>query len=293
MTDDPATLGARIDGLLEKPLCFVVGCQKSGTTWVQAILDGHPEVACHGETALAQVVLPVVSQLVSTFNQQQQYRHAQFNASDPLTEVDGHALFKIISAYLLSRHVDLNAVSCVGEKTPEHAMVMPQLYNEFPHSKFIHVIRDGRDAAVSGYFHNVRQNGQAFSEQFPDMATYITYFAQSHWKPYIMAARAFGHARPNAYHELRYETLLTDTPTCIRNMLEFLNVDASKAKVDACLHAGDFGTMTGGRSRGDENRESFFRKGVAGDWQQHFDAACHDAFNNQAGDLLNELGYNQ
>ena len=39
----------RGDGAAETPVFFVVGYQKSGTTWLMRILDSHPEILCRGE----------------------------------------------------------------------------------------------------------------------------------------------------------------------------------------------------------------------------------------------------
>ena len=35
--------------LRSKQIFFIGGTAKSGTTWVQLLLDAHPEVSCNGE----------------------------------------------------------------------------------------------------------------------------------------------------------------------------------------------------------------------------------------------------
>ncbi len=52
-----------------------------------------------------------------------------------------------------------------------------------------------------------------------------------------------------------------------------------------------FDKMTGGRSKGEENRQSHYRKGEPGDWKNHFTAAVADAFEEAYGDIVNRLGY--
>ena len=47
---------------------------------------------------------------------------------------------------------------------------------------------------------------------------------------------------------------------------EFLGVDADGPAVTARVAGASFQALSGGRTRGDEDRHSFFRKGVAGDW---------------------------
>ena len=49
--------------------------------------------------------------------------------------------------------------------------------------------------------------------------------------------------------------------------------------------------QTGGRKAGDEDRSSFIRKGVAGDWVNHFTKDTSKLFQELAGDALLALGY--
>ena len=74
-------------------------------------------------------------------------------------------------------------------------------------------------------------------------------------------------------------------------MLEFLGVESSSAMVEQCCHAGSFEKLSCGRIRGHEDRNAFFRKGIIGDWKNHFDQACLDSFMQYGGDLMRELGY--
>jgi hypothetical protein len=49
--------------------------------------------------------------------------------------------------------------------------------------------------------------------------------------------------------------------------------------------------LSGGRNPGEENRDSFFRKGVPGDWRRHFGDAVAAEFREQAGTWLDRFGY--
>ncbi len=46
-----------------------------------------------------------------------------------------------------------------------------------------------------------------------------------------------------------------------------------------------------GRSAGEENTRSFLRKGIIGDWKNHFNLEAREKFNMYAGDQLIRLGY--
>ncbi len=277
---------ARIAEMLDKQIFFIVGCQKSGTTWIQKLLDGHPSIRCHGEGYFGPLLMPIFQQAFQTYNQRQK-------AGEPgrFTADEVNVLFSAAIGLSFSRWVGDQEVSAVGEKTPENALCMPQLAHVFPNAKFIHIIRDGRDVCVSGWFHNQRKAGPQFAQRFPDLNTYIQYTVTQHWVPYIQKARSFGESHPDQYIELKYESLHENAADLTAHMLDFLGVDDSEASIQACLDAGSFNKLADGRSRGEENNQSFFRKGVIGDWQNHFDEANRRQFDRVGGQMLQLLGY--
>lgn len=284
----------QIAATLAKDVFFIVGCQKSGTTWLEHLLDGHPQVVCRGEAVFVPVLLPAMRHMAGTFNKAIRDRNAQVGTIGTemlLDESQLDFLFLTAAGSMMSRWDRYGSARVIGEKTPEHAVTLRHLVRYFPRAKVIHIIRDGRDVAVSGWFHNLRQSGDSFRQRFPDMPSYIRYLVRGHWLPYIHYARAFGAAAPDRYFELRYEDLHSEPEPVIGRMLQFLGVDDGQAEVDACLQAGRFERLSSGRKAGDESRSSFFRKGVIGDWQNHFDAAATAAFMQDGGALLKQLGY--
>ena len=46
-----------------------------------------------------------------------------------------------------------------------------------------------------------------------------------------------------------------------------------------------------GRNQGQENLQSHYRKGIAGDWKNHFDASLEDYFIEKSGNLVKDMGY--
>lgn len=270
---------------------FVLGCQKSGTTWLQHLFDAHPQLCCGGEGHLADLLLPLMQQSVNAYNQRQAARSGHdldvLLAEEDLLAGARTLGDRILAGYLASAG-DSSAIRAIGDKTPEYALCMGLLDRLYPRARFIHIIRDGRDAAVSGYGHLKRQ-GKA--GQFAGFADYAAYFAQHHWKPYITRARAAGAGMPDRYLEIRYEDLHAEPIEPVRSMLRLLCVDDGDESVAACLAGGSFERLSGGRSRGQEDAGSFFRKGVTGEWRERFDQEATCRFDEHAGDLLRELGY--
>lgn len=58
-----------------------------------------------------------------------------------------------------------------------------------------------------------------------------------------------------------------------------------------CVSAASFEALSDGRQPGQEDKASFFRKGVAGEWHQKLNAKQVRHFNEIAGTLLRDLGY--
>lgn len=65
----------------------------------------------------------------------------------------------------------------------------------------------------------------------------------------------------------------------------------SRRGLEAVLERKSFRRMAGGRAEGQEDRASHYRKGKAGDWQNHFTPALADRFAAEYGTLLVRLGY--
>jgi len=277
---------------------FVLGCQKSGTTWVQRLLDAHPNVRCGGEGHLADLLLPLLKQAVDAYNQRQEKRRSS-GLSVQLSDTDFFHLARsacdlCFAQYLREAGTQAGAIRAVGDKTPESAIRMPDLIALYPEARFIHVIRDGRDGAVSGWHHwtRLRDRGEVPNpQQFASFADYATYYASNHWVGYIRHARSAAAAIPGRYLEVKYEDLHTEAQTQLRRLFEFLSVDASDESVAGALSGASFRRLSGGRERGEEDAQSFFRKGVVGDWRIAFNDDAIERFDAVAGDLLVELGY--
>jgi hypothetical protein len=274
----------------ERSVFFVGGCQKSGTTWLQRLLNAHPQACCGGEGHLAGLLTSVLQQAVNAYNRRQAQRPADLQVL--LGREDLLGLIRTSSDRILAGYLPKGSaageIRAVGDKTPEHAQALAVLDELYPKARFVQVIRDGRDACISGWFHLKRQGRCG---QFASLADYADYFAEHHWVKYITAARAAAARLADRYHEVRYEELHADPHAQTQQLLAFLGIDADDASVHACVEGASFEKLAGGRTRGEEDASSFFRKGVVGDWREHFDAAAERRFGAKGGRLLAELGY--
>ena len=156
-----------------KHLFFIGGMGKSGTTWVQILLNHHPEISCEGESHLINRFGSRLAELMAEHNCMLHEKNTVvFNETDDYPMFDQGSLDHVLRASchaLISRQKKFGTVRVIGEKTPDNVLHLPSIWRMFPQAKFIHVVRDGRDCAVSGWFHNQRSHPEWLAEKFGSM----------------------------------------------------------------------------------------------------------------------------
>jgi hypothetical protein len=167
----------------------------------------------------------------------------------------------------------------------------------------IYVVRDGRDVVISYYMSLVRgepRNRAAIEKSLG--ATLAADRIRDHLPKFLLHCRDnkrasipyrdhVFHALKRGYSMIRYEDLLENGEETFAKAVELLlGRPADFDRIRQVLHDNDFKTRTG-RERGVEAKRVFMRKGIAGDWRNHFSRESAEIFNDYAGDVLVELGY--
>jgi sulfotransferase family protein len=286
---------AAISDLRKKQIFFVGGVIKSGTTWLQLLLDAHPQVSCKGEGHFMRLVpllrraLDQHGQLIAEKNQTIFKELAGYPCLG--AEDYQYLLASSIALYLLRQSETKSATRAVGEKSPRNLEFFDVFNALFPTVKFIHIVRDGRDCAVSGWFHNLRVTPEWVKKTYGSMEGYVTSFIDN-WAKDVSAAQAVGDAHPMQVRQVRYEDLTANTERTLADLFNFLDVDASPSVLAECRSAASFERLSGGRAAGEENANSFFRKGVTGDWRNHLSPDVIATIHQRAGIWLDRFGYN-
>jgi hypothetical protein len=282
-------LHSAITDLRGKQVFFIGGAPKSGTTWLRLLLNAHPAISCGGEGHFPNRLLPALARALKAYNASIDAKNKTIFGQlegQPLFS-NRHALYLAGAAIslMLGRPAKASTVNIVGDKTPDNIRFLPLLAGLFPAARFIHIVRDPRDCAVSAWFHNLRVNPTQVQAKFPSFEAFAINFAHI-WAATVRGGIKFAEQRPGRCLTLRYEDLSDDPVRSLGRICTFLGASRDPSVLAACRDATEFSRLSGGRARGDEDRASFFRNGVAGAWRNHFDTATEQEFRAKAGPVM-------
>ena len=192
-------------------------------------------------------------------------------------------------------------------KTPKlERCVMHGHHKYSPHfGKMVGILRDGRDVMISAYYHFLFENDRnpAHSITFHrdrlgfdnyddiqnNLPAFIDYMFTTFsagkfhlsWSEYV-----------NQYVQnenvvlARYENLLTNPEEELVKICKFLNYNTySLEKIKTVIEINSFKNKAK-REPGQTSNTSFLRKGIAGDWKNHFTKESAEVFNHYAGKEL-------
>ena len=288
------------------PAPFIVGAARSGTTLLRMMLDAHRELAIPFETQLLPELIDAAKEpgadadsiadiLVShrrwpDFGLDADEMRAEFRAIEPFDLAEAARAF--YRAYARAQ-----GKPRWGDKSPGYALHIRRISKLLPEARFVHLIRDGRDVRLSQL-----QRGS----DHPTVKRHA-----KRWKRRVEIGRTQG-SEVEHYMEVRYEDLVTAPEPELRRICEFSELefdpatldyhetaDERLAEIDRDLAEGH--ELAGARERPlfkaedrlevhKLTREPPRADRVAG-WKRDMPAQDVAAFEEVAGDLLSELGY--
>jgi sulfotransferase family protein len=266
---------------LEAPPTFITGVARSGTTWALDLFDRHPDVCAVFESWILTQTHGVTA-LLSQPQWSPEFYDAQRRNSGldhaavqlvPYEEMVGQ-LGELVAGWLM-RAVQPGQRFLV-EKSPLDLAATATL---FPEARFVHVIRDGRDVAVS--------MDVASESWAPEMGRMPLFVRGRVWASGVQKIRSIGETLGDRYMEISYENLKGDFIGATRRMFEFAGVPRDDALLEQIREQTQLD-----KSYGSATRESRFRgQGRTGGWPERFGLRDALRFDRAAGELLVELGY--
>lgn len=271
--------------LEKKQFYLIVGSFKSGTTWLQKLLNAHPLVCSQGEAWFFDNLLAYINLAVEKYSEE---KMPEINKLNPSQIND---IFKYTMYEYMSNWPGQNEAQCIVEKTPNNSFKLSLIKEILPDVKIIHIIRDGRDVVTSSWFHQFRNKPDWFLEYENDFTSFVTYWTNKIWMKSNKKCLDFKADHPADYLSIRYEDLVANPQESFSKLISEMGIESTEEQTQFCLDSTSFEKLSNGRQSGEEDKNSFYRKGIAGDWQNHFEEKDLEAFQQIAGRMMKRLGY--
>ena len=204
---------------------FIIGSPRSGTTFLGSCIAELPETSYHFE--------PVATKAA-----------ARYVHTDEWSIAKARRFYRFVYAWLMRIHADGDLR--FADKTPRNCFLIDFFHQAFPHAQFVHIIRDGRDAALSHSKKPWMQAAQAQSTKHepggyrygpyarfwvePERVSQFESTSDIHrciwaWRRHTESAlNVVPKLAKHQYHELRYESLVATPKAEADRLLDFLNI---------------------------------------------------------------------
>ncbi|MGH9120050.1 MAG: sulfotransferase family protein [Acidimicrobiales bacterium] len=272
------------------PFLLVVGCGRSGTTVLRTVLDSHPELAVAHE---GRFVVPL------GLRRARYERPGGFDGERFVHDMAGDAAvrtnlgldddelrtligerpvvdFPDAARRVFARYASKRGKPRYGDKMPGYVLRIPLLAAMFPEARLVHIIRDGRDVALS----SMAIDGNA--KDPVELAI--------NWTTRVGAGRAAGRDLGRGrYREVRYEALVAEPEPVASELCEFLDLDFEPAMLRFFERADGVPAKVQANPRHARLAEPLSPGRRS--WRTEMSTADLERFEAVAGARLDELGY--
>jgi hypothetical protein len=206
---------------------FIVGSPRSGTTLLRFMLASHPRLWIPSETGFIPFLRVSPDHGLDRSDRARVcHRIARLNREwsadaagirEALEDGSDVRLGELLDSLYRARMAGSGAARW-GDKTPGYLEHIPTIARIFPSCRFIHLIRDGRDVTLSAT--------AKWRHRFPERLYMDGHYLIRSWaRAVTMGRRAGAELGASAYLELRYEELVRNPETSLRQACAFLGED--------------------------------------------------------------------
>lgn len=232
---------------------LILGQPKSGSTWVQRMLSDLP------------------GYVKWTPDNIKSWTHHDLRRSDFIPSPRGYTVTKVHAS-----------------PSPENIAIVRETARPY-----IVTLRDPRDLAVSWAYFIAKSRAPGYDDMHArPVEERITIYIERILPRILNWAGGWLEETQTTGSGLvlRYEQLLADPMGQMRKAALHLNVRIREEKLRAIVDRHSFEKATG-RRPGQADPNAFNRKGIAGDWQNHFTPQHTEAFKHAAGARMARIGY--
>lgn len=203
---------------------------RSGTTLLQSILNAHSNIAFTPESHFLYKYLSPKSKipipegkadLLNILEKDEDLKRIQVNLPELIKELDiDKNIWINLFKGILDRYAEDENVQNIGDKDPMNSGLLKVIKKHFPEAYVLHIIRDPRDVLLS-------RLKSEWGAKFPLLA-HLGDHKVSLEKALKEGPELFG----DKYIETRYEDLIANTDTEVKNICESLPIEFEDRMLD-------------------------------------------------------------
>jgi hypothetical protein len=211
---------------------IVLGVGRSGTTLLRVMLDRHSELAIPYETFFVPQLAhrhgrrPQLDEFVDDLGRLRTLYDWGITPEDVRPRLHEGMTTREAIAAIFESYAERQGKTRWGDKTPLYMQQLPLLERLFPDAIWVHLVRDGRDAALS-----FLELPKGFAGRTWAQPRTVAQFA-ARWRTEILSARRLGRHAGGRYHELRYEDLVAGPELELRRICEHASLPWEPGMLD-------------------------------------------------------------
>lgn len=281
---------------MTNPYVFIVGCPRSGTTLLRHIVGAHSQIIITPEAHwIAQWfeerrgLTPdglLTPELVDLLLEHPKFALLQVGREElfALLETREPLSYASFVSGIFGLYGKAKGKNLVGNKTPDSVRKIDTLHALWPEARFVHLIRDGRDVALSLMkWQKVREKKPGtFPTWEEDPVTTAALWWELNVRSGLQAAARLGSA---LYYEMHYESLVANAAGECAALCAFLELPYEEAMLRFYEAAASSETVVAAKPAWQP-----ITPGLR-DWRSEMAAGDVERFEAVAGELLDDLGY--
>ncbi len=207
-----------------KQILFLVGVPRSGTTWLQSMLAGHPAIGTSQESHLFD---HFIGPMIERWNNILSFNDGRGGIGLPayLTQQEFEQMLAKMIWKVLSHSQDFQKCRLFVEKTPDHIVHLEQIARIIPSARFVYMERKPQDVIES-----LLAAGKDWGQAWAPQSTFSAIRLFNNYRK--IGLQALEQLPQQQLIKLSYEVLRQEPREQLARVLEFAGVEYTESHLD-------------------------------------------------------------
>lgn len=267
-------------GVTTCPL-LIGGAPKSGTTWVERTINSHPDIFITGENSLFS--WPPAEAFNRFIKESPRKYFQSFFPENGFSSLHADLFSQSYSNSIFNLYAFIFGSDLVGDKTPSYSRYLSDEPNLLDNYCYIHCIRNPLDVAISRAYHEANlfvdslnideapsaqgsfkalKSGEITVSEFFT----LTGFLENYISSWVVDNQVLRLHPEKVFLTIKYEDLANNFEMEVLKVFHALGRHCPISLIAEIKKKNSFEAYTDGRKPGEQDNQSFFRKGIVGDF---------------------------